>query len=225
MDGRARSLGTRPDHRRRADRRRHPERAAAVPARRARRSCCAARRRTSGPTATRRCAARPGCSARWPAPTCPTPALIAAEPDLDVIGAAFYLMEPVDGFNATLGLPEPHALRRRPCSTRWACRWPTRSRALGPRRRRRRRPRRPRQARRLARAAGAALAQAARRPTASCAGYPGPSIPGVDDVAAWLDDHRPDDIRMGLIHGDFHFANVLIAPDRAARWRRSSTGS
>ena len=42
----------------------------------------------------------------------PHPGLIAAEPDLDVIGAAFYLMEPVDGFNATLGLPEPHALRR-----------------------------------------------------------------------------------------------------------------
>ena len=39
----------------------------------------------------------------------PHPGLIAAEPGLDVIGAAFYLMEPVDGFNATLGLPEPHA--------------------------------------------------------------------------------------------------------------------
>src|SRR3954447_12950081 len=38
----------------------------------------------------------------------PHPGLIAAEPSLEVIGAAFYLMEPVDGFNATLGLPEPH---------------------------------------------------------------------------------------------------------------------
>ena len=35
----------------------------------------------------------------------PHPGLIAAEPDPDVIGAAFYLMEPIDGFNATLGLP------------------------------------------------------------------------------------------------------------------------
>ena len=34
-----------------------------------------------------------------------------------MIGAAFYLMEPVDGFNATLGLPEPHALGRRASST------------------------------------------------------------------------------------------------------------
>ena len=31
----------------------------------------------------------------------------------------------------------------------------------------------------------------------------------------WLDEHRPTDIRMGLIHGDFHFANVLI--DRRPR--------
>ena len=37
----------------------------------------------------------------------PHPALIAAEPDGEVLGAAFYLMEPVDGFNATLGLPSP----------------------------------------------------------------------------------------------------------------------
>ena len=43
-------------------------------------------------------------------------------------------------------------------------------------------------------------------------GYPGPAIPRLDDVAAWLDANRPDDIQMGLIHGDFHFANVLIAP-------------
>ena len=35
----------------------------------------------------------------------PHPALIAAEPDEAVIGAAFYLMESIDGYNATLGLP------------------------------------------------------------------------------------------------------------------------
>ena len=37
----------------------------------------------------------------------PHPALIAAEADPEVLGAAFYLMEPIDGFNATLGLPAP----------------------------------------------------------------------------------------------------------------------
>jgi aminoglycoside phosphotransferase (APT) family kinase protein len=39
----------------------------------------------------------------------PHPGLIGAHGDLDVIGAAFTLMEPIDGFNATVELPEPHA--------------------------------------------------------------------------------------------------------------------
>src|SRR5258708_27122034 len=47
----------------------------------------------------------------------PHPRLIAACPSEDVIGAAFYLMEPVDGFNATVALPPLHAgdsaIRRR----------------------------------------------------------------------------------------------------------------
>ncbi len=39
----------------------------------------------------------------------PHPALIAACPDVDVIGAAFYLMEPVDGFNPRAdGLPDAY---------------------------------------------------------------------------------------------------------------------
>jgi aminoglycoside phosphotransferase (APT) family kinase protein len=39
----------------------------------------------------------------------PHPALIAAEPDDGVLGAVFYLMEPVDGFTPTTGLPALHA--------------------------------------------------------------------------------------------------------------------
>src|SRR5215470_9456576 len=39
----------------------------------------------------------------------PHPRLIAAEPAEDVLGAAFYLMEPIDGFNPTVGLPPLHA--------------------------------------------------------------------------------------------------------------------
>ena len=35
--------------------------------------------------------------------------LIAAEGDIDVLGAAFYLMEPIEGFQATSGLPAFHA--------------------------------------------------------------------------------------------------------------------
>jgi aminoglycoside phosphotransferase (APT) family kinase protein len=44
-------------------------------------------------------------------------------------------------------------------------------------------------------------------------GYPGPDIPGVDDVAHWLDEHRPTDFRPGIIHGDFHLANVMFRHD------------
>ena len=36
----------------------------------------------------------------------PHPGFIAGCDSLDVIGAAFYLMEPVDGFNPSVGLPE-----------------------------------------------------------------------------------------------------------------------
>ena len=39
----------------------------------------------------------------------PHPSLIASEADVDVLGAAFYLMEPIDGFNPAQGLPELHA--------------------------------------------------------------------------------------------------------------------
>jgi len=47
----------------------------------------------------------------------PHPRLIAACSSEDVIGAAFYLMEPIEGFNATVKLPALHAcdasIRRR----------------------------------------------------------------------------------------------------------------
>ena len=107
----------------------------------------------------------------------PHPGLIAAEPELDVIGAAFYLMEPVDGFNATLGLPEPHASdvgmqREMGLSMADAIG------ALAACRPRRAGAHRPRRARRLGRAPGAAVAQAARRlPRAA-------RVPGSVDPAA-----------------------------------------
>jgi aminoglycoside phosphotransferase (APT) family kinase protein len=43
--------------------------------------------------------------------------------------------------------------------------------------------------------------------------YPGPDLPGVDDVAGWLRERTPPTFTPGLIHGDFHLANVLF--DRA----------
>lgn len=141
----------------------------------------------------------------------PHPGLIAAEPGLDVIGAAFYLMEPVAGFNATLGLPEPHAsdvAMQREMGLSMAdaigalARVDLEAAGLSD----------------LGKPDGWGERQVPRwrkqlDSYSELPGYPGPSIPRLDDVAAWLDAHRPDDIQMGLIHGDFHFANVLIAPD------------
>ena len=141
----------------------------------------------------------------------PHPALIAAESDVDVLGAAFYLMEPIEGFNASLGLPEPHASD------------PAMQHAMG-----------------LSMAdAIAALGRVDFRAVGldglgkpdgwlerqverwrshlqsydAIDGYRGADIPGVDTVAAWLEERIPSAWSPGLIHGDFHFANVIIRPD------------
>jgi aminoglycoside phosphotransferase (APT) family kinase protein len=36
---------------------------------------------------------------------------------------------------------------------------------------------------------------------------------GAREVAAWLRTHRPADLNVGLVHGDYHFANVLMRDD------------
>jgi aminoglycoside phosphotransferase (APT) family kinase protein len=44
--------------------------------------------------------------------------------------------------------------------------------------------------------------------------WPGPSsLPGVARVAAWLERHRPAGFTPGIMHGDFHLANVMFRPD------------
>jgi aminoglycoside phosphotransferase (APT) family kinase protein len=46
------------------------------------------------------------------------------------------------------------------------------------------------------------------------AGWPGPGcIPGLDDVAAWLTFNCPATFTPGLMHGDYHLANVMFAND------------
>jgi len=42
-------------------------------------------------------------------------------------------------------------------------------------------------------------------------GYGGHELPHVDEVGAWLADHVPTDGRIGLIHGDFQFPNVMFS--------------
>ena len=141
----------------------------------------------------------------------PHPGLIAAEPDVDVLGAAFYLMEPIDGFNPAGGLPEPHrsdpAMRREMGFSMVDA-----AAALG---------RVDHEAAGLGdfgRPDGWLERQVDRWRSQldsylELDGYPGPDIPGVDRVAAWLDARRPAHFEPGIIHGDLHFANVLVRHD------------
>jgi aminoglycoside phosphotransferase (APT) family kinase protein len=43
--------------------------------------------------------------------------------------------------------------------------------------------------------------------------YGTPDIPDVDRVGAWLDANRPAEAHLGIIHGDYQFANVMFAPN------------
>ncbi|MEP6625302.1 MAG: phosphotransferase family protein [Acidimicrobiia bacterium] len=144
----------------------------------------------------------------------PHPALIAACAELEPLGAAFFLMEPVAGFNATLGLPDPHAsdsAMQRAMGFGMAdgllalARIDPDGAGIGD----------------LGKFDGWAERQVGRWRSQldsyrELDGYPGPDIPGVDDVGRWLDAHRPPDVTRGLMHGDYHFANVLIRPDAGA---------
>jgi aminoglycoside phosphotransferase (APT) family kinase protein len=42
-------------------------------------------------------------------------------------------------------------------------------------------------------------------------GYPGPEIPGIEQVSAWLENHRPKSWKPGIMHGDYHAANVMFS--------------
>ncbi|WP_309229724.1 MULTISPECIES: phosphotransferase family protein [unclassified Blastococcus] len=140
----------------------------------------------------------------------PVPAVIAACADPGVLGGAvFYLMEDVDGFNATVELPEPHAgdpaLRAamgRSAARAAAVLGEIDHEALG--------------LGDLGHPEGFLERQVGRwlrelDSYAALDGYPGPEIPGVGEVARWLERHRPPAARPGLVHGDFHLANLLFS--------------
>ncbi|MFI4975480.1 MAG: phosphotransferase family protein [Caulobacterales bacterium] len=138
------------------------------------------------------------------------PGLIAACPAEDVIGASFYLMAPVEGFTPRDEMPALHAgdaaIRHRMglemvdaiaalAGVDYA------ARGLSD----------------LGRPEGFLERQVSRwraqlESYAEHPGWPGlGGLPGVDRIGRWLDDNRPRDFRPGLIHGDFHFANVLFS--------------
>lgn len=142
----------------------------------------------------------------------PHPTLIAACGDPGILGAAFYLMEEVKGFNASLGLPAPHA-QDRDMRHDMGLALADGAAALG---------------RIDIEAAGIADlgrvdAFLERQPGrwkkqlssyADYAGWPGPSaLPDVDAIAAWLAERCPSRFRPGILHGDYHMANVMFRPD------------
>jgi aminoglycoside phosphotransferase (APT) family kinase protein len=142
----------------------------------------------------------------------PHPGLIAACPEETVLGAAFYLMQPIDGFNPTTGLPALHAgsaaVRHRmglALVEGIAALGALDYRALG--------------LEGFGKPDNYLERQVARWRSqldsyAEHAGWPGPGgVPGVDKVGAWLEAHRPASFEPGIIHGDYHLANVLYRHD------------
>ncbi|MCF2531839.1 phosphotransferase family protein [Yinghuangia soli] len=49
------------------------------------------------------------------------------------------------------------------------------------------------------------------------ASYGGDGLPGIEKVAAWLAGNLPGPFTPVLMHGDYHFGNVLIAPEPPVR--------
>ncbi len=140
----------------------------------------------------------------------PHPRLIAVCEDTSVLGdAVFYLMEPIDGFNAGSELPALHAGDP-------AIRFEmglSMADALA----------------RLGAVDHVAVGLADfgkpegflerqvprwRSELDSYSGfddYPGPQIPGLDDVAGWLAERTPTAWKPGIMHGDYHVANVMFS--------------
>lgn len=158
----------------------------------------------------------------------PHPRLIAACGDEAVLGCAFYLMEPVDGFNPVNGLPPLHAgseaIRHRmglamaEAIAALGALDPVEL-GLGD----------------FGKPDGYLERQVARWARqyagyASFEGWPGAgSLPHLGDVGAWLEANRPKSFVPGLIHGDFHLANVMFrhdGPELAAvvDWELSTIG-
>jgi len=140
----------------------------------------------------------------------PHPALIAVCEDISILGdAVFYLMEPVEGFNAGSEMPELHASTvavRHEMGLSMAS-------AVA----------------RLGAVDHVAVGLADfGKPTgflerqvprwlselesyAKFDNYPGPDIGDVGGVAAWLREHQPADFSPGIMHGDYHAANVMFS--------------
>lgn len=126
-------------------------------------------------------------------------------------GAVFYLMEPIEGFNPAVEIPAPYdddaSLRHRAglsvvrALAGFAA---VDHEAIG--------------LSDLGRAEGFLERQVPRWRSelasyADLDGYDSTGLVGVDELGDWLETHRPAQWTPGLLHGDFHLANVMLAPE------------
>jgi aminoglycoside phosphotransferase (APT) family kinase protein len=157
----------------------------------------------------------------------PHPRLIAASAGEDMLGVAFYLMEAVDGFNPVEGLPALHTRPEAQHQMGLAMvdaivslgAIDYRSRGLAdfgnP-------------DSYLERQVGrwASLLESYRQ----YGDWPGPQcLPNRHEIAHWLEANRPRSYEPGIVHGDFHLANVMFrrdAPELAALvdWELTTIG-
>ncbi|WP_054813360.1 phosphotransferase family protein [Nocardia arizonensis] len=155
------------------------------------------------------------------------PRVIAACPDESVLGAVFYLMEPITGFNPQTELPPLHAgdpeVRRQmglSAVEAIARLGALDYKALG--------------LSDYGKPEGFLERQVPRwlgelESYSANEGYPGPQIPGVAQVGDWLDRNRPQRWTPGILHGDCHLANMMFSydsPEVAAMvdWEMSTIG-
>jgi aminoglycoside phosphotransferase (APT) family kinase protein len=154
--------------------------------------------------------------------------LIAACADNEVLGAAFYLMEPVEGFNPAVGLPLLHAgdpqVRRRMGlamidGLAALAKLDFRAKGLTD----------------LGKPEGFLERQVGRWHSQlegyeEYEGWPGTAdLPGVDRVGAWLVANQPHAFKPGIMHGDYHLKNVMFrldSPELAAivDWELTTIG-
>lgn len=157
----------------------------------------------------------------------PHPALIAACTDESVLGAVFYLMEPVDGFNPTVELSEPArtepAVRHRmgiELVDALAALAMVDHVGVG--------------LDDFGRADGFLERQVERWASeldsySRFEGWTGADALGdVSGVGRWLETHCPTTMRPGIIHGDYHIGNVIYADDGNLRavvdWEMATIG-
>ncbi|WP_206184781.1 phosphotransferase family protein [Thermoactinospora rubra] len=136
----------------------------------------------------------------------PAPRLVAAQTEREPV---FYLMEPVEGFNPTVGLPELHA-KDPAVRHRMGLEATSALAALG--------RVDPGLLPGFGRPEGFLERQVPRWLTelegyGRLPGYPGPDIPRLGETAEWLERTRPRSFVPGVMHGDYHLANLMFAHD------------